>query len=178
MKNYTTFKYPYLLIEDAKGKCQPIYKEYTKEIPSFRLDSPPLCCPFTNARRSTGAKRKPFAKSGFCEICYVKFEDYDEHVTGTEHREFGDDDYNYRSIDVFIKDMLEQELFGGSNYTNSPCEKLEAKYSAFKQVYFSPSDENDNLIRISKGSTDNYDETVDFEIILSKINKKEGPLGK
>lgn len=178
MKNYTTFKFPYLLIEDLKGKFQPMYKEYNKEIPSIRLNSPALCCPFSNARRQNGQKKKPTVIPGYCEVCYCKFDNYEEHVSEKEHREFAADDFNYRSIDIFIKEMLEQELYGCSNYTNSPCEKLEAKYSDFKQIYFTQSDEEDNLIRLSRGSIDNEDETVDFEIILNKINRKDGPKGK
>lgn len=178
MKNYTTFKFPYLLIEDLKGKFQPMFKEYTKEIPAIRMNSPALCCPFSDARRTNGIKKKPTVVPGYCEVCYCKFDNYEEHVSGKEHKEFALYDFNYRNIDIFIKDMLEQELYGCYNYNNSPCEKLEAKYSEVKHIYFTQSDEVDNLIRLSRGSEDNSDETVDFDIILNKINKMDAPKGK
>lgn len=173
MKGYTTFKFPYILIEDAKGKLQPIYKEYTKEIPFLNLESPILCCPFSNARRDDSKpKKKNRLKAGYCEVCYVKYEDYNTHVESNEHREYADDDYNYRQIDIFIKDLLEEELFGSSNYLNSPCERLEAKYGKGQPITYNIDSEPDSLIRVSKGSFDDFDDVVEFNVILDNINKK------
>lgn len=177
MKNYTTFKGPYVLIEDSKNKFQPIYKEYTRGVPSLSLDSPVLCCPFSTARRTTRPKKKCPIKAGYCEICYVKYENYSEHVNCKEHREYAEDDYNYRMIDVFIKDMLEHDLYGGHNVLHSPCEKLEAEFSSNKQIFYNNDSGPDSLIRLSIGSAGNVDNVVDFDIILNKIDKKF-PQGK
>lgn len=173
MKSYTTFKFPYLLIEDLKGKFQPIYKEYSKAEPEIDLYSPPQCCPFSNARRSNNQNKKITPKAGYCEICYVRYDDYNLHVLRKEHREFAEDDFNYRSIDILIKDMLEKELSGMFNYVNSPCDRLEQKFSQLNQAYFNNSSDVENLIRISKGSFDDESSTVDFGIILKNIDKNE-----
>lgn len=172
MKGYTTFKNPYILIEDNRGKFQPVYKEYTKEIPCINLQSPVLCCPFSNARRYPKSKKKNSTKSGYCEICYTKFEDYEKHVECEEHREYAKDDYNYRAIDVFIKELLEQELFGESNYLHSPCERLEEKYSSCQPIVYNSDSDIHSSIRFSKGSVDDSEDIVEFEIILNNINKK------
>lgn len=172
MKNYTIFTSPYILIEDAKGKYQPVYKEYTKEIPSINLDSPVLCCPFSNARRSNKPKKKNPVKPGYCEICYLRYEDYLMHVNSKEHREYAEDDYNYRAIDLFIKDLLEQEIFGSSEYLHSPCEKLEAKYSS-QPIHYNSDSQPGSLIRMSMGSCDSNDEIVEFDVILRKINQSK-----
>lgn len=172
MKGYTTFKNPYILIEDTRGKFQPTYKEYSLDLPSINLQSPILCCPFSNARRNPKPKKKNPIKSGYCEICYTKFEDYVKHVECEEHREYARDDYNYRMIDVFIKEFLEQELFGAINYLHSPCERLEETYSNCQPMVYNSESELDSLIRFSKGSMDDTDDIVEFDIILNNINKK------
>lgn len=288
MKGYTTFKFPYILVEDSKGKCRPIYKEYTKKEPRFRFDSPPVCCPFTSARReiqcpapvpkftegmqrwiaeratrpkfsdictddyqwdrgniysgdrpytlhhskeviryknalygkdcafavdgtinpedgtarskhgwkagrdgcgilpsgfAPAAKEKGIGKgykgvAGYCEVCFAKFTCYEEHVARPEHRSYAEDDYNYRAIDLLMKEMLEEELCDACDYTKSPCTRLEEKYADCNQIYFEDGDGMDNLIRISRGSLDNDDVPVEFDFILNKINKKDAPLGK
>lgn len=171
MKNYTTFKSPYVLIEDLKSKFQPIYKEYAKETPSLNLESPVLCCPFSNARRISRPKKK-CPKTGYCEICYVKYDNYSEHINCKEHKEYAEDDYNYRAIDVFIKDMLERDLYGSHNVIHSPCERLEAEFSNNKQVLYNNDSETDSLIRLSIGSAGNVDNVVELDVILNKIDRK------
>ncbi|ELA42510.1 uncharacterized protein VICG_00609, partial [Vittaforma corneae ATCC 50505] len=171
MRKYTTFKFPYILIEDVKGKFQPIYKEYIRETPIINLSSPVLCCPFSNARRSVKPMKKNQIKSGYCEVCYVKYEDYNTHIQCADHREYAEDDYNYRMIDIFIKEFLEQELYGVASYLNSPCERLESKYSNGQPIAYDSESELDSLIRVSRGSLGEFDEVVEFNIILDNINK-------
>lgn len=171
MRGYTTFKFPYILIEDAKGKFQPVYKEYIKGVPAINLSSPILCCPFSNARRGPKSKKKNQLKSGYCEVCYVKYEDYDMHIQCFDHREYAKDDHNYRMIDIFVKDFLEQELYGVTNYLNSPCERLESKYSSDQLITYDSGSELSSLIRVSRGSLGELDEVVDFNVILDNINK-------
>lgn len=174
MKNYTTFKSPYILIEDSKARFQPIYKEYANEIPSINLESPILCCPFSNARRSNKPKKKNNVKSGYCEICYMRYEDYAVHVESKDHREYAEDDYNYREIDIFIKEFIEQELYGMQGYINSPCEQLEAKYAGRQLIHYSSDGDFGSLIRVSIGSCDDQENIVDFDVILDKISQKTG----
>jgi len=178
MKGYTTFKFPYISIEDSKGKLQPIYKEYPKEIPTINLESPVLCCPFSNARRDTRPKKKNLPKAGYCEICYVKFEDYGMHVKCSEHKEYASDDYNYRQIDLFMRELLEEELFGPANHLSSPCERLEARYGTGQQITYNFGSEPDSLIRVSKGSFDDFDDVVEFNVILDNINKNFPSMSK
>lgn len=171
MKGYIAFKKPYLLIEDSNAKFQPIYKEYEAEIPAINLDSPELCCPFSAARRTGKNKKKSPIKSGYCEICYMKYEDYEEHIRLLEHRQYAEHDHNYRLIDVFIKEFLEKELYGFNGYTNSPCERLEEKYSNGQPIVYSSELGSDSLIRVSKGSIGDFEDIVDFKVILKDIRK-------
>lgn len=173
MKNYTIFKNSYVLIEDFKNKMQPFYKEYTKEVPSINISSPLLCCPFSNARRPLNPKKKKNpVKAGYCEICYLKYDNYTLHVESKEHREYAEDDFNYRMIDIFIKEMLENELYSGYNFLQSPCEKLEAEFASNKQFFYNNNSQSDSLIQLSLNSISDNREVVDFDIILNKIERK------
>lgn len=173
MKNYTTFKHPYVLIEDTKSKYQPFYKEYQKDIPFINLSSPALCCPFSNARRATTlVKKKQLAKSGYCEICFMKFDNYDLHVNTNDHKEFSEDSYNYRKIDAFIETIRAdtEEIY--YKIPSSPCDKLEEllKHSdlTIRGNYY----DSDSLIRLSKDSESVEYDIVTFDTILFNIDKK------
>lgn len=173
MKNYTIFKNSYVLIEDGKNKMQPFYKEFTKDIPTIDLQSPILCCPFSSARRSPKQKsKKSTVKAGYCEVCYIKYDNYNVHVDSKEHREYAEDDYNYRMIDIVIKQMLETELYNGFSFMQSPCEKLEAEFANHKTHVYNNDSQSDSLIRLSLGSKDDNNDVVDFDIILNKIERK------
>lgn len=172
MKNYITFKHPYVLVEDCKNKFQPFYKEYINQIPSFNYDSPSLCCPFSSARRSQRPKKRNIIKSGYCEICYSKYDVYDEHVMTREHVEYAEDDYNYRNIDLFIQDMLETKLYEYYSYMHSPCERLEEKFASSSQIFYNNESGTGSLIRMSLDSSASSDDIVEFDMILNKIDKK------
>lgn len=172
MKNYITFKNPYILVEDCKNKFQPFYKEYSQQLPNFNLDSPSLCCPFSTARRSQKPKKKNPIISGFCEMCYMRFDDYEEHVLTKEHMDFAHDDYNYRHIDLFIQDFLEKELYESCKYMNSPCERLEEKFASSSQVYYNNESGTGSVIVMSFDSSATSNEVVEFDLILNKIDKK------
>ncbi|KRH92273.1 putative DNA replication protein kinase [Pseudoloma neurophilia] len=103
LKRYVVFTKPYLLIEDINNTYQPFYKEYEKEkIPSLYLKSPILCCPFLKNKRFKSNKNRKTKNGGFCENCYVKYLNYDEHVKERNHREFALDSRNYKEIDEII----------------------------------------------------------------------------
>lgn len=173
MKNYVRFKNPYILIEDAKNKFQPFYKEYSFLIPYFRFDSPKLCCPFSEARRSENPKKKTQTKTGYCEVCYVKFDNYEEHVNTQCHQEYAQDDYNYRCVDIFIRDMLVEEINQETYILNSPCERLEAKFASNSQLFYCNDSASDSLIRVSHTISQGSDDVVGLDTILNKIEKND-----
>lgn len=172
MKTYVTFKYPYVLIEDTKGKYQPIYKEYSKDIPFINLDSPTLCCPFTTAKRSTKAKKMNPIKAGYCEICYTKFDDYKMHVLTKDHVEYAKNDANYRKIDAFIQEMDVEQRVYSADFMNSPCDRLEIGFSQNNGMVYSDECDPGSVIRFSRDTSDNQNEIVPFDIILNSIEKK------
>jgi hypothetical protein len=103
MKKYHIFKSPYILIEDINNKHQPYHKEYSSvDPPRLNLSSPPLCCPFLENKKFRSTKKNRAVKQGFCEICYLKYKDYDQHVNEQEHREFAVDNMNYKEVDEII----------------------------------------------------------------------------
>lgn len=90
------------------NQYQPFYKEYEKEkIPSLYLKSPILCCPFLKNKRFKSSTKTKVKKSGFCENCYVKYVNYDEHVKERSHREFALNDKNYQEIDAIVDSFVE-----------------------------------------------------------------------
>lgn len=118
MKKYHIFKSPYLLVEDIKQHHKPFYKEYTGSIPTLNMDSKPLNCPFSNKRFVQGKRKK--IKEGFCETCYVSFEDYSKHILEAEHREYARDDANYESVDNIINEYISSDIL------ESPCTKYQS----------------------------------------------------
>lgn len=105
MKKYQVFKNPYILIEDIKGIYKPYFKEYfSHDTPKLNLDSKPLHCPYTSKKFVSTKKRKAF-KQGYCETCYVKYDDYDMHVAEAEHREYARDESNYELVDSIINEI-------------------------------------------------------------------------
>lgn len=116
MRKYIIFSKPYILIEDARGRHQPFFKEYESDkIPQLNMQSPALCCPFLkNKRFKTSTKRKE-RKGGFCEVCYQKYVNYEQHVKERSHREFALDPKNYKEIDEIIESFatasVENELY-------------------------------------------------------------------
>lgn len=178
MKNYTTFKYPYVLIEDSKSKCQPIYKEYTKEVPSINLNSPALCCPFSNARRGDlKVKKKPQVKAGYCEICFMKFDNYESHIQTRDHREFSKDDKNYRKIDSLIESFIINPEYSTYSVPSSPCDRLERMLKS-SEVTCGNYYESDSVIRLSEETESIGPEVVPFDAILHNIGKRQFRNGK
>lgn len=126
MKNYQVFKKPYILIEDVRNKYQPFYKEYANtDVPRLHTDSPTLCCPFQANKKYKPSTRRRQAKEGFCEVCYVRFSNYEEHIKDFEHREFAKDDNNYKKLDVFINtSVFESTDESGCDTPQSPTLKM------------------------------------------------------
>lgn len=173
MKNYSTFKHPYVLIEDSKNKYQPFYKEYTKEIPHINYESPALCCPFSSARRSTKPRKRAVVKSGYCEVCFIKFDNYDEHIETKEHREYANDEAHYQKIDQFIDSIKSSFDYNIYRIPESPCDKLEAGLSKTMDLSTYGNDCNSSsLIRFSRDSSCIENEVIPFDTILYNIEKK------
>lgn len=125
MKNYKVFKKPYILIEDIKGKFQPFYKEYVNsDAPRLHLDSPTLCCPFQASKRYKQSGKRRHTREGFCEVCYVRFSNYDDHVKEFEHREFAKDSTNYKKLDMFISTSVFESSAPEECVPQSPTFKL------------------------------------------------------
>ncbi|OAG31952.1 hypothetical protein NEDG_00427 [Nematocida displodere] len=99
---YRVFKHPYILIEDESGRHRPFFKEYdgtTKEnvVPTI-VFSP-------NTPKGPGSKEKPIAKPGICEMCVVRYTDYNQHIAEKDHISTVKDVANYDVIDTIIKDL-------------------------------------------------------------------------
>ncbi|AFM98354.1 putative DNA replication protein kinase [Encephalitozoon hellem ATCC 50504] len=126
MKSYKVFKKPYILIEDTKNKYQPFYKEYANsDAPKLHLDSPTLCCPFQAAKKYKQSGKRRHTREGFCEVCYVRFSNYEEHIKEFEHREFARDNSNYKKLDVFISTSAFENTGPSEEYVpQSPTFKL------------------------------------------------------
>lgn len=161
MKNYKIFKSPYILIGDIKEKHQPFYKEYTKP-PRLFLNSPQLCCPFQEKKKfRTGLSKKP-KKAGFCEVCYVKYPDYNMHVLEYEHREFARDSSNFIKIDLFINSF--EECNGLQEEESIKLPSLKNFDSHSSEVTY------ENILNISKVSTDNDDVETEYVNITHFMN--------
>lgn len=171
MKSYITFKHPYVLIEDTKGRYQAIYKEYTKEIPQIYLDSPALCCPFTPARRTTKPKKQEKAKSGFCEVCYLKFDNYRIHVETKSHLAYARHPANYRVIDAFIESMQGYTSLHDDPIASSPCDHMAIEFSQCNIPFESGVYNSESLIRLSKNTSEDEQGVVQFETILTQISR-------
>ncbi|ORD98121.1 hypothetical protein HERIO_23 [Hepatospora eriocheir] len=173
MKHFKTFKNAYLLVEDSKNRCQPFYKEYKKNIPNLNLESPMFSCPFvkfkpTNSpKKSLDAYRKKQPKPGYCEICFMSFEVYDEHILTNNHLNFAEDKNNYKAIDKFIVEHsnFEIDTFG---CTDSPSASIAYLFQSKEQG----SDKN-SYVEISEVNSDFDTDTsflnfIDFNPNLNK----------
>ena len=78
MKEYKVFKSQYLIIEDAKGKHQPIYKEFEKGVVPMQ-PTEKITCPFLNTVKRK-IKRVPKKKQYYCETCCMRYESYQMHI--------------------------------------------------------------------------------------------------
>ncbi|ORD94646.1 hypothetical protein ECANGB1_320 [Enterospora canceri] len=134
MKSFRAFKFPYVYLEDTKGKCQPVYKEYAKKQPALNLNSAFLGCPFLPEKKpraenkTTLKSKRPRSKVRYCEICCSKYDDYESHVSTALHRSFGDDNSNYKAIDAFVTE-IRGTTFSQRHPRPSPCERLDNLYA-------------------------------------------------
>ncbi|EOB13920.1 Protein DBF4 like protein A [Nosema bombycis CQ1] len=165
MKNFKIFKNPYILIGDVKDKHQPFYKEYTKP-PRLILNSPMLCCPFQENKRFRTGPTKKSKKPGYCEVCYTKYNDYNQHVLEYEHREFAKDHSNFLKVDFFINN------FNSINLN----EEVDSMTVSLKIQEISSDLAYENILNISKVSTDNEEGEMEYENINQFLNsiKKHG----
>ncbi|KAI5169977.1 hypothetical protein PAEPH01_1143 [Pancytospora epiphaga] len=175
MKAYVTFKNPYVLIEDTKGKYRPSYKEYPKELPFINLKSPTLCCPFSRLVRPHQRPKKQTAiKSGYCEVCFMKYEDYHEHIISKGHIVQAGDSFNYRRIDEFIRE-LNAEDEGETYYgplIESPCDRLEKIYAESNKYNYIATSDSESFIRFSKVSSTNGDRVLAFDAVIDNLGRK------
>ncbi|CAD26653.1 hypothetical protein [Encephalitozoon cuniculi GB-M1] len=163
MKNYKVFKKPYILIEDCKNKYQPFYKEYANsEAPKLHLDSPTLCCPFQATKKYKQSGKRRHTREGFCEVCYVRFSNYEEHIKEFEHREFAKDNSNYKKLDTFISTSAFESASPPEEYTpQSPTLKL------------TPVSSGRNQVGVHCDDNEKYSQTLHFSLVST-----EGDLGQ
>jgi hypothetical protein len=156
MKNYQIFRKPYILVEDSRNKCQPFYKEYAGgSPPRLHLDSPILCCPFQTNKRHKPSARKRQSREGFCEVCYTKFTDYEEHILEFEHREFARDCSNYKKLDLLIAGI-------GFDEADEP-EDSTPQSPTLRMTPLSSNEEGRR--RPDADASDKYDQTLHFSRI-------------
>jgi len=179
MKDFRCFKFPYVLIEEERGKYQPMFKEYPADLPTINYSSPPLCCPFSSHRNySSKIKGKCYQKPkpGCCEICYTRYEDYNEHVATREHVEFAKNPNNYRKVDEIIEELNSVRNTFIPEVPPSPCDKLEEDlYIQTRKFTEGYGMEEESVIRLSCESEENIDmenSECSLDIILTFINEK------
>lgn len=91
---YHVFKHPYILIEDATGKHRPFHKEYSRESKETMI--PELIL----TQQEQIKKTKPNKKTGVCELCVVKYSDYESHIRTAKHSQVeGNISHSYAEID-------------------------------------------------------------------------------
>ncbi|KAI5181943.1 hypothetical protein NEOKW01_2093 [Nematocida sp. AWRm80] len=99
---YHIFSHPYILIEDESGKHRPFYKEYSGEtkdsvVPKVLLE------PVLNEKKKTSDNKSRVGKrSGVCELCVVRYSDYDSHIQDKMHIITSKAVVNYTEIDSII----------------------------------------------------------------------------
>lgn len=100
---YHVFKHPYVLIEDSTGKYKPFHREYSR-------DSKETMIPLINFENLSNPKRtRPVKKAGVCEICVMKYADYEEHIKTEKHTETERLILNrYEEIDI-LSELLRKE---------------------------------------------------------------------
>lgn len=129
MGSYRTFKSPYVQIEDCSGRMQPIFKEYAKRTPEINYTSEIASCPFLPTRKAVTQSQKAKkvkSKVKCCEVCCVKYTDYEEHCRTSKHVLYAIDNTNYAEIDTLIKTMPGSTF---SQIPESPCKSLETIFS-------------------------------------------------
>ncbi|KHN69787.1 putative DNA replication protein kinase [Ordospora colligata OC4] len=178
MKGYKVFKKPYVLIEDIQNKHQPFYKEYTNGgAPKLHLDSPALCCPYQTSKRYKQPGKRRQTREGFCEVCYVKFSNYEEHVKEFEHRVFAKDNTNYRKLDMFISTTVFEKIDPSENcIPQSPTFKLTPISSGRSHIGLRRSEDEKcaQTLHFSLASTegDIGQEAIPFEHFIAEVFDK------
>ncbi|ADM11586.1 protein kinase [Encephalitozoon intestinalis ATCC 50506] len=158
MKSYKVFKKPYVLIEDFKNKFQPFYKEYVNsDAPKLHLDSPTLCCPFQATKKYKQSNKRRHTREGFCEICYTRFSNYEEHIKEFEHREFAKDNSNYKKLDAFISTSAFESASVSEEYTpQSPTFRM------------TPASSGRNHPGVCSNGNEKYSQTLHFSPISTE----------
>ena len=177
MRNFKTFKMPYIFIDDSKGKYQPIYKEYVKSIPRLNLESGILNCPFLPEKNEKKVKPKISKKNRnkikYCEICCVKYDNYFKHITTPLHLSFSTDETNYKDIDKFIASM-ENIVFSHEIIYQSPCKGIDDVYKINYQFTTLNS-----IIQLSNPSTNcEIISNNDPNILIAELLKRNYDLNK
>ncbi|KAI5184969.1 hypothetical protein NEHOM01_0520 [Nematocida homosporus] len=99
---YHVFKNPYVLIEDATGKHRPFYKEYEG---TSKENCVPKVVLAPSIPRPAGKREKPNRRPGVCEMCVVRYQDYDQHILEKSHVKTLKEIGSYSEIDALISQL-------------------------------------------------------------------------
>ncbi|KAI5189581.1 hypothetical protein NECID01_0604 [Nematocida sp. AWRm77] len=105
---YYVFKHPYVLIEDETEKHKPFYKEYDGASKNTVV---PVVV-YTPSVKGTSSKSRSEKKAGVCEMCIVRYSDYEEHILEKKHIFTAKEVSNYAEIDSIIEFLKKESLVG------------------------------------------------------------------
>ncbi|KAI5147980.1 hypothetical protein ENBRE01_0040 [Enteropsectra breve] len=173
MRTYTTFKHPYILVEDAKAKMRPIFREYAKTTPKINTDSQQFVSPFYHANMTKKVQKKPQNNKAYCDICHTNYMDYETHVNGVFHREYTSNPSNYKIIDAFICRFKNEHRNSESmRLLNSPCDVLERGIKKLMNTWGSMKENSSSILRISQESSIEQNQLFSVDEILENIDLK------
>ncbi|KAI5167350.1 hypothetical protein NEIG_00349 [Nematocida sp. ERTm5] len=95
---YHVFSHPYILIEDSTGRHRPFHREYKR-------DSKDTMIPEINLSQQTlPKKQRSVKKPGLCELCVIKYADYDQHITTEKHLK-AEDRVEYGELEIIAESL-------------------------------------------------------------------------
>jgi len=97
---YHVFKYPYILIEDETGKHRPFFKEYSGD--SKDTTVPKFSYAHVDFHKQSAPKDKCDKKPGVCEMCVLRYSNYESHISDKKHVAAARGAASYEEVDRLI----------------------------------------------------------------------------
>lgn len=148
--HYHVFRYPYIIVEDLHEVHQPFHKEYAPSsssskgtktalssttTPVLYWNVPPGHCPFlppppsqsksTLQRKDRKAQKiqaSKMPKPGYCECCFRKYSDLDDHVRSSFHKSFAADEGNFQKLDQMLSTLKRDQIEYGNPLVSPSCQ--------------------------------------------------------